>query len=139
MSIWKRPEELIMAILGVFWVVLTYFLAAYAVQGSVKYVFLITGLTALWTLLAFFVWQRNRWLDFYPVLMGLLVVCWWSWLDWLAVPQSVITQDEVDMATLHTPWYVTLTFKIIIASLPIVALYILKWRKQRERRMNGQI
>ena len=43
----KRPEEIIVLVLAVIWVVLTYFIAAFL--GADTYtIFLITGLTLVW-------------------------------------------------------------------------------------------
>ena len=59
MSILKRPEEVIMAVLGALFVVLTYAAASYfGAQGQTA--LLVAALTLIVLLPAFLLWQRNR-------------------------------------------------------------------------------
>ena len=62
----KRPEEIIVLVLAVLWVVLTYFLAAYC--GADAYtVILITGLTLVWAAVCFRFWQKGWERNIWPV------------------------------------------------------------------------
>ncbi len=75
----KRPEEIIVLVLAVLWVVLTYFLAAYC--GADAYtVILITGLTLVWAAVCFRFWQkgweRNIWPVFWDALSFAGGRCW---------------------------------------------------------------
>lgn len=126
----NKPEELIMAFLLAVWVVLTYCAAAYATGASVKYVFLITGFTALWSVVSFVLWQAGRASGLYPVLAGALVACWWPWLDWLAVRGVAATGNDVLVVV--KPWYASWWFKLTLVALPIVGGYVRQWRKSQK-------
>lgn len=126
----NKPEELIMAFLLAVWVVLTYCAAAYATGASVKYVFLITGFTALWSVVSFILWQAGRANGLYPVLAGALVACWWPWLDWLAVRGVAATGNDVLVVV--KPWYASWWFKLTLVALPIVGGYVRQWRKSQK-------
>ena len=66
----KRPEEIIVLVLAVLWVVLTYFLAAYC--GADAYtVILITGLTLVWAAVCFRFWQKGWERNVWPVFFGM--------------------------------------------------------------------
>ena len=85
----KRPEEIIVLVLAVLWVVLTYFLAAFC--GADAYtVMLITGLTLIWAAVCFRFWQKGWERTIWPVFLGCLVACWWPMLDWLAVKDIIV-------------------------------------------------
>lgn len=133
----SKPEELIMAILGALWTVVTYFLAAYVTSANVKYVVLITGLTAIWSVVSFFLWKFDRWLFLWPILLGLLVACWTPWLDWFAL-RGVATVSNEALLVVQKPWYAGWTFKGILIVIPIILGYLLKIRAHRQRRLNGQ-
>lgn len=129
----SKPEEVIMAILATLWVVATYFIAGYS-GASPKYMFLITGLTVVWAVASFLLWQAGRVERLYPVLIGALIACWWPWLDWFAVRNVVVPQGEVLLMT--KPWYASWTFKLILALLPIVLGYVRMWRNSRKVKFN---
>lgn len=132
-----KPEELIMAVLAAVWVVMTYFAAAYT-GAEAKSVLLITGLTLVWAVIAFILWQAGRAAALWPVLLGLLVACWWPWLDWMAVrnvlPAAATSNDVI---VLNRPWYATWTFKLILSAIPILGGYVWKWQHHRRRKAVG--
>lgn len=117
----SRPEEIIMAILGLLWLVGSYFLAAYSGINS-PHIFMITGLTLLWLVLAFVLWQRGFYRHTWPLLLGLLLACWWPALHWIARDAAA------------APWYAGWTFKLVLAAVPVVAGYVWKWQQQRRRK-----
>lgn len=134
---WNKPEELIMAVLGMLWTVATYFLASYATSGSLKYVLWITGLTALWAVVSFVFWKKDRWMLVWPVLLGLWVACWWPWLDWFALRDLMPTANDA-LVVVQKPWYASWTFKGILAIVPVILGYALKFQQHRKRQLTGK-
>ncbi|MDK4564548.1 hypothetical protein [Kingella kingae] len=134
----KRPEEVIMAILALLYLVLTYFLAGWATAASVKYTFLILGFNAVWAIAAFLLWQadRIRWLV--PLLLGVLVLCWTPWLDWFML-RDVLPAADGSVLLPPRPWYATWWFKGILALIPVVAGYIWQYKRHHHRKINGLI
>lgn len=129
----KRPEEIIVLVLAVLWVVLTYFLAAFC--GADAYtVMLITGLTLIWTAVCFRFWQKGWERKIWPVFLGSLVVCWWPMLDWLAVKDIIVPNSEAAAIVVAKPWYADWIFKSFLALLPVVAGYAFKWKRSRHVR-----
>ena len=129
----KRPEELIMAVLAGLWVVLTYFAAAYfGAPGQTA--MLIAVLTLVWAVLLFLLWQRDRARLLWPLFLGLLVACWWPFLDWYAAQSIVIPATSADTIVINKPWYASWTFKTILALIPTVAGYALKIKQYRHRK-----
>lgn len=125
----QKPEEVIMVILAAAWVVLTYFLAGWT-GATAKYVLLITGLTAGWAVLAFWLWKAG-WADkLWPLLLGALVACWWPWLDGFALRNVVAPAGGV--LVVGKPWYASWLFKLILALLPVLGGYAHKWRKAQK-------
>ena len=127
----KRPEEFIMAILAALWVVLTYFLADYF-GAPTHTVLLITALTLIWAIVFFIVWQRNVSRLVWPLFLGLLVACWWPFLDWYAVSDILVPGASTDTIMISKPWYATWTFKLIIAAIPVLLGYAFKWKMKRK-------
>lgn len=138
MSVMKRPEEIIMAVIAALWVVLTYLAADYIGAPS-QTALLITALTLLVLIPAFLLWQRNRIAWVWPLFAGLLTACWWPMLDWLAVKDVLAAGAVTDILLLQRPWYAGMTFKICLALTPTVLLYILLWRRRQrlKRRQDG--
>ena len=124
MSILKRPEEVIMAVLGALFVVLTYAAASYfGAQGQTA--LLVAALTLIVLLPAFLLWQRNRAAWLWPCLLGLLAACWWPYFDARgeqSLPVGLLQQDAA-AAVSALPWYAGWTFKLIFAALPVLAGY----------------
>lgn len=123
----KRPEEFIMAILAALWVVLTYFIADY-LGAPTHTTLLITALTLIWAIVFFIVWQRNASRLIWPLFLGLLVACWWPFLDWYAVSGILVPGASGDTIVIAKPWYATWTFKIILAVIPVLLGYAVKWK-----------
>ncbi|MCP1660222.1 hypothetical protein [Neisseria perflava] len=131
----KRPEELIVLILAVLWIVLTYFLAAYT--GAAAYtVLLISVLTAVWAVVCFFLWQRGLSRLIWPLFLGALVACWWPWLDWYAVKDFIAPGAESQAIVVAKPWYAGWTFKIILAAIPVALGYAFKWKRARQTKIS---
>ena len=126
----KRPEEFIMAILAALWVVLTYFIADY-LGAPTHTALLISALTLIWALVFFILWQRNITHLIWPVFLGLLVACWWPFIDWFAIRGFVTPESINDTIVLNRPWYDTWTAKIIWALIPTVLGYVYKWKRSR--------
>lgn len=133
----RKPEELIMAVLGALWLVATYFLADYATYGSLKYVLMITGFTAIWAIISFVLWKHDRWMAIWPILLGALVACWWPWLDWFAL-KDILPATQDAFIVLPTPWYASWMFKSIIALIPMILGWIVQYRLRRERQLLGK-
>lgn len=130
-----RPEEIIMAVLAALWIVATYVLAS-AFGASAKYIWLITGLTAVWSLVSFLLWQGNRTHLLWPLLLGLLVACWWPYLDWIAVRNLAPAAATADgVIVLQKPWYASWTFKLILSALPLIGGYVWKFYAARQRKL----
>lgn len=129
----KRPEEILVLILAICWLVCTYFLAAYL--GADAYTVLtITGLTLLWAAASFKLWQRNLSRHIWPLFLGFLVACWWPYLDWLAVKDIAVSDSGSQAVLIAKPWYASWTFKIILALIPTAAAYAFKWKQSKKRR-----
>ena len=127
----KRPEEFIMAILAALWVVLTYFLADY-LGAPTHTTLLITALSLIWAIVFFIVWQRNASRLIWPLFLGLLVACWWPFLDWYAVSDILVPGASTDTIVIAKPWYATWTFKLIIAAIPVLLGYAVKGKMKRK-------
>lgn len=134
-----RPEEILMAVLAALWVVVTYVLAS-LLGASAKYIWLITGLTGVWSLVAFLLWQGNRTHLLWPILLGLLTACWWPYLDWLVLRDiAPAAADASGVLVLQKPWYASWTFKLILSVLPILAGYAWKFHASRQRKLKGLV
>lgn len=131
----KRPEELIVFVLGLLWVVLTYFLTSYL--GADTYTSLvITGFTLLWAVVCFMLWQRDLSRMIWPWFLGLLVACWWPLFDWFAVKDFIETGAESQAIVVAKPWYASWTFKIILALIPVALGYFIKFKRARQAKIN---
>ena len=113
----RQPEEYILFILGILWVILTYIICKWIGMNAV-FTIKITVATALWCTLTFVLWQYDklRWL--YPLLLGLAVVCWLPLLDWLAQLNNK-SYDAI------TAWYATRVCKSLLALTPVIVGYVL--------------
>ena len=118
----KRPEEIIVLILALLWVVLSYYIAAILISDAYT-ILLITVLTFVWAAICFLLWQRNLSRHIWPLFLGSLVACWWPYFTWLA--------SDVPEGTWYSGW----TFKSIIALIPVVAAYLFKWKRSRKNKI----
>lgn len=123
----KRPEELIMAVLAALWVVLTFFLVSYF-GAPTQTALLISALTLIWAAVFFMLWQRHLTSWIWPVFLGLLVACWWPYLDWYAVRDLIAADVAGETIVVGKPWYATWTFKGILAVIPVVLGYGMRWK-----------
>lgn len=131
----KRPEELIVFVLGLLWVAFTYFLTAYL--GADTYTsLLITGFTLLWAVVCFVLWQRDLSRMVWPCFLGLLAACWWPLLDWFAVKDVIVPGMESEAIVVAKPWYAGWTFKIILALIPVALGYFVKFKRARRTRID---
>ncbi|EGV35478.1 hypothetical protein [Neisseria weaveri] len=128
----KRPEEIILAVLAGLWVILTY-LAANYLGMPMESKLTVTGFTLLWAIVCFMLWQRNLNCAVWPFFFGALVACWWPYLDWLAV-RDITALSANDTIVIAKPWYATWTFKGIAAAIPVVIGYLVKWKRYRARK-----
>ena len=129
----KRPEELIMAILATLWIIFTYFTATY-LGTPIQTALLIALLTLVWASIFFMLWQHNRTAWLWPLFLGLLVACWWPFLDWYAIRNIVPTGSGTIIV--NKPWYASWTFKIILALLPTLVGYIWRIKQHRKQKFN---
>ncbi|WP_245636583.1 hypothetical protein [Eikenella longinqua] len=124
MSMLKRPEEVMVAVLAAVFVVLTYAAASYfGALGQTA--LLVAALTLIVLLPAFLLWQRNRAAWLWPCLLGLLAACWWPYFDARgaqSLPVGLLQQDAAAAAE-ALPWYAGWTFKLLLAALPVAVGY----------------
>ncbi|MCS4533343.1 hypothetical protein [Neisseria montereyensis] len=124
----KRPEEFIVAILAALWVVLTYLITDYF-GAPTQTKLLISALTLICAAVCFILWQRHLSRAIWPFFFGLLVACWWPYLDWVAVRDILVSDGNVsNTIVIAKPWYATWTFKWIIAVIPVILGYAIKWK-----------
>ncbi|WP_037586803.1 hypothetical protein [Stenoxybacter acetivorans] len=123
----KKPEEVIMAILALLWVLLTYFLCRCAAMPIHTLLF-ITLFTFIWAVSFFLLWQRNLTRFIWPLFLGLLVACWWPALDWLAEKNLLLPQVANQTLIINLPWYATWTAKSIYALVPVIVGYLIMWK-----------
>lgn len=120
----NKPEEFIMAVLAIVWIVITFFITRY-INLTYQAGLMVTGLTLLWALCFFLLWRRD-WTRFvWPLFLGLFVACWLPALhdySWQVSPDNVLI----------APWYVSKYFQIILVSLPIVLGYLYLWHAKNE-------
>ncbi|MDO4696612.1 MAG: hypothetical protein Q4A49_03660 [Neisseria sp.] len=129
----KRPEELIMAILAAVWIVFTYFAASwFGAPGQTA--LLIAALNTVWTLVLFFLWLRGRHSLIWPLFLGLAAACWFPLLDWFAVSRLHIGGTPANDYPFETPWFASLPFKTVSAVLPVIAAYTFKFKQYRKRK-----
>ena len=132
----KRPEEFIMAILAGLWVALTYFIVHYL--GAVTQTSLmITGFTLLWSIAFFALWQRNLTRAIWPLFIGLLVACWWPYLDWMSIRNLLLPGAETDTIILAKPWYAIWTFKLILSVIPTLLGYLLMFQQRKKNKLSA--
>ena len=134
----KRPEEILLILVGIAFLAITYFLAGWATAASLKYTLMITGGTLLWLAAFFWLWTHEKAFLFYPVLLGLFVACWCPWLDWFALRHTAAA-DTTSMIVLNKPWYATWTFKAVLIALPIIGGYAWEWQRRRKRKLAGKV
>ena len=131
----KRPEEFIVFVLGLLWVAFTYFLTTYF--GANTYTSLvITGFTLLWAVVCFVLWQRDLSRMIWPWFLGLLVACWWPFLDWFAIKDFIVPGAESQAIVVAKPWYASWTFKIILALIPVALGYFIKFKRARQTKID---
>lgn len=125
----NKPEEFIMAILAGLWVVLTFIICRY-INLPTDTGLLTTTLTLLWVLVFFIFWQRNLTQTIWPLFLGLLVVCWWRAIYWLA-SQVILTNGN----NVHTniSWYGSWPTLILYALVPVIIGYLIKWQRRRQQ------
>ncbi len=127
----RKPEEFIMAVIGVLWTILTFYVTRYSIGTTTNIALLVTVLTILWIILSFKLWQK-AWLGWiWPVMLGLLVACWWPTLDHVA-NEAMLTSTT----PLAAPWYASWIFKGIIAVMPVLLGYGLAWKMNHNRKNN---
>ncbi len=125
----RKPEEFIFAIVGILWVILTFFASKYF-NAPTQTAILISALTIIWCFVAFKIWQK-AWLGYvWPVFLGLLVMCWWPIFDW----QVLTPMGSSESVLLVKPWYATWMFKGIIAALPVVIGYGISWKVHHSKK-----
>ena len=56
----KRPEEILLILVGIAFLAITYFLAGWATAASLKYTLMITGGTLLWLAAFFWLWTHEK-------------------------------------------------------------------------------
>lgn len=126
-----------MAILAGLWVVLTYFICAYADMPTDTNL-VITLFTLIWGIVFFLMWQRNQTRRIWPVFLGLLVACWWPSLNWIAYKDIVIPNNNVSTVIIHLPWYASWTAKFIYALIPVIAGYAWKIKRYYDKKNAAQ-
>ena len=126
----KRPEELILAVIAVIWLIITFFIGRYVGMDSAGIIKTVAA-TALWSFVLFILWQKDRLNFIWPWFVGLLIACWWPYLDWLA-KKDMPAETIGDALIISAPWYATRKFKLILAFVPVVAAYIFMWKKHRQ-------
>lgn len=131
----RKPEELILAALGLIWVASTFFLCRRLGMDFV-YCLQIAGATLLWVIVLFVLWQRGKTRLIWPLFCGLLVACWWPVLDWIALPQLTPVTGS-DLIILQRPWYASWTFKILLALAAVSAGYA--WLFVRRGKKAGSV
>lgn len=134
----RKPEELIMAILLLLWVVVAYFLADYATASHTKYTLMITAFNLIWAIVSFVSWKFDKWAFVLPLLVGALVACWLPWLDWFAFKDILATQGTA-VLVVERPWYADWIFKGIVVLIPIIATAVIQFRQRRQRQLQGKI
>lgn len=136
----KRPEELIMAILAAVWVVFTYFAAA-RLGAPGQTALLIAALNAAWTFVLFLLWLRGRHSMVWPLFLGLAAACWFPMLDWLAVSHlhinGTLAETLANDYPVETPWFASQPFKAALAVLPVIAAYAFKFKQYRKRKQQA--
>ena len=132
----KRPEEIIVLVLGLLWVVLSYFLAGY-LGADTGTTLMITGLTLIWAAVCFILWQRNLSRPIWPLFLGFLVACWWPFLDWFAIKDLIVPGAESQAIVVAKPWYASWTFKNILALIPVALGYFVKFRTARKQKITA--
>lgn len=131
----SKPEEIILAALGFIWVVATFFLCRRLGMDWI-YCLQIAGATLLWVIVLFVLWQHDKTRLIWPVFTGLLVVCWWPVLDWIALPQITPVSGN-DFIILQRPWYASWTFKTLLALIPVLLGY--GWLLTRRGKKAGTV
>ncbi|EFE48845.1 hypothetical protein NEIELOOT_02436 [Neisseria elongata subsp. glycolytica ATCC 29315] len=84
-------------------------------------------------------WQRDRIRLIWPLFLGLLTACWWPLLDWYAVSKFVGPGAVADTIVINKPWFASWTFKIVLALVPTVAAYAVKYKHYRNHRHDALI
>ncbi|MDO5687142.1 MAG: hypothetical protein Q4G42_07155 [Neisseria sp.] len=128
----RRPEELILAVVAILWVVLTYFLGSW-LGADIATIVKITLATLLWVVLLFILWQQDKIRWIWPLFFGLLIACWWPYLDWIAKRGLVDNAAAADTIILAAPWYATWTFKLLTAALPVLLGYLWLLAQRRKQ------
>ena len=125
----KKPEEILMAILALLWVGMNYYFAGIATAAALKYTFIITGSVLVWTVISFYLWRRDWIYRGLPVLVGLYVGCWTFWLDWFAEGKTAADGSSI--------WYTSIWFKLVLMVLPMIVWYAWSWKRARQRQLLG--
>lgn len=128
----RTPEDLIIAVIGILWVIATYFIGYYlGADASTRWS--ITLFTFAWFVLSFYLWRHNLITFVWPIFLGMLIACWTPYLDWIAIRDYVAMNPGKDVIILTRPWYASLPFKLVLCSLPVLIAYLSMWKRSRIR------
>lgn len=133
----KRPEELIMAVLLAVWVAFTYF-AADRLGAPFQTALLIAALNLVCAFVLFLLWLRGKHTMVWPLFLGLAAACWFPLLDWFALGSLEINGTLAETLAADNPaaqtWFASPPFKAAIALLPVAAGYAFKFKQYRKRK-----
>ncbi|MFH4354809.1 MAG: hypothetical protein WDW20_04470 [Neisseriaceae bacterium] len=129
----KKPEEIILAALGIVWMFASYFLARYLGMDIGTSIQLLLY-NAVWVIFFYSVWKNAFLYLTWPVFLGAFIAAWTPLLDGYAQlhkPGSVTTQS-LSWACAPLPWYATWYFKFILVMSVVFIGYLILLIKNRK-------
>lgn len=120
----KKPEEIILAILAVAWIVLTYFINHWlGVNSGITIQIMLYNMA--WVVIIYIVWKKDKIYSTWPIFIGFLMAAWTPILTWYAQKNAGYTSN-IDLVCGPMPWFATWYFKFgLVISANIIAYIIL--------------
>ncbi|MBN3859190.1 hypothetical protein GKC56_01360 [Neisseriaceae bacterium PsAf] len=128
----KKPEEIIIAILGVIWIVATYFINYWlGVNNDITVQIVLYNI--VWVIATFLVWKNEKIYLTWPVFLGLFVAAWTPLLTWYAQKSAGYDIQTTDLICTQMPWFATWYFKFGLVLAVIVIGYIILLIQNRKK------
>lgn len=128
----KKPEEVIIAILGIAWIILSYFITHWIGTNSGIAVEIIIY-TLVWVIGTFIFWKNDKIYYTWPIFIGLFVGSWTPLLTWYAQVKAGYILPTTNLICSIVPWYASWYAKFgLIAAIVLIGYIILIFQNRKK-------
>ncbi|QRN41691.1 MAG: hypothetical protein GKC53_06230 [Neisseriaceae bacterium] len=128
----KKPEEIIIAILGIVWIILCYFINRWLVVSNDITVQIILY-NIVWVITTFLVWKNEKIYLTWPIFLGLFVTAWTPLLTWYAQKSAGYDIQTANLMCIQMPWFATWYVKFGLVLAVMFIGYIILLIKNRKK------